>query len=127
MKIEKNFRRHPRVAESAMTAVGRKAEMFRKHIEPLAPERRHEAARHPQRAKDRIVEPDSENAAELEIQKRKIERRVMRDHHRVAKESAKRWQYIFNPRRLAHHFIADRSETGDKAGNRAMRPHQALK
>src|SRR5258708_4395075 len=81
-----NLGRHPRVAQASMASLGREPEVFRERIEAFALERRHEAARHPQRAEDRIVEPEAEDAAELEIEEGKIERGVMRHHDGVAEE-----------------------------------------
>ena len=89
--------------------------MFGERVEAFALERRHETARHPQRAEDGIVQPDAEDAAELEIEEGKIERRVVRHHHRVAQKIAKRGQHLLDPRRLAHHLVADRGQAGNES------------
>ena len=76
-----------------MPPFDRKPEMLREQVEPAALERRHEPARHPQRAQHRIGESDAEDAPVFEVEKSKVEGRVVRDHHAVAHELAKRGQH----------------------------------
>src|ERR1700731_1546189 len=97
--------------------------MFRERIEALALERRHEPTRHAQGAEDRIVEANGEDAAKLEIEKGKIERRIVRNHDRIAEELAKGRQHLLDAWGLAHHVIADGGKPGYKARNSSMWPH----
>ena len=124
-KNRQNLRGHPRVAESAMPSLLRESEMFREQVEPAALERRHEPSRHPQRAQHRIAEPDSENAAKFKIEKSEIEGGVVRDHHAVAQELAKRRQHVLDRRRLANHLGRDRRQPRDEPRHdTALRPNQ---
>ena len=124
-KNRENLRGHPRVAEAAMPSFEREPEMRREQVEPAALERRHEAARHPQRAQDGIGESDAEDAPIFEVEKSEIEGRVVRDHHAVAHELAKRGQHVLDRWRLANHLGRDRREPGDKARHdAAMRANE---
>ena len=127
-KNREQLRRHPRVAEPAMASFERKPEMLREQVEPAALERRHEPARHLERAQHRVGQPDAKDAAVFEVEKSKIESRVVRDHHPLPHELAKPGQHVLDRRRLAHHLRRNRREPRDKARNdAAMRTHQGRK
>ena len=124
-KYRQDLRGHPRIAESAMPSLLREPEMSRQQIEPAALERRHEPSRHPERAQNRVAEPDSKNSAKFKIEKSEIEGRVVRDDHAVAQELAKRRQHVLNRRRLANHLGRNRRQPRDESRHdAALRPNQ---
>src|ERR1700722_12499874 len=124
-KNRQNLRGHPRVAESPLPSLLREPETFREQIEPAALERRHEPSRHPERAQNRVAEPDSKYAAKFKIEKSEVEGCVVRDHHAVAQKLAKRRQHPLNRRRLANHLGRDRRQPRDEPRHDpALRPNQ---
>ena len=107
-----------------MTSFGREPEMFGQRVEPAPAQRRREAAREPERAQHRVLEPHPEDPAELEVEKREIELRVVRDHHRVAQKIAERRQHALDRRRARDHLVGDRRKPRDKGRDRPARTHQ---
>jgi len=123
----KNFRCHARIAESAMASFGRQPEMLSEQVEPAPFQRRHQLSRHLHSTQNRIGQADAEQPAELEIQERSIKLCIVRDHHRVAQESAKFGQYFLYWRGCGNHFVGDRGQLHHEARNAQPGTHQALK